>query len=139
MTDTTGLLGTPYALGGRKPGVAIDCLGTTLELARRMGLCAPDPWLQIEHAWRARAMDSFTGFPRCWGRLCEAEPSRIRDGDVLLSFAPRPWAAIVCDGHVWSASLEVGSVFCVPLLRWHAPPAEVWRHDPGSCSARPAG
>lgn len=137
--DTSGLLGTPYRLGRRTPGVEIDCLGVTLELARRMfgEACAPDPWRAIFRAWSRGELQTSAGFPLCWFRPAEGVP--IRDGDVLLFFGAHPWAAFVCNGHVWSADADIGSAYCRPLTRWTLKPGEVWRHDPAAHSQGPAG
>lgn len=125
---------TPYVLGGRAPGQGLDCLGTVLVIARRMGLCAPDPWQQILEAWELGGAVT-SGFPSCWFRLTDGAP--VLDGDVLLFFTSHPWSAIVCAGNVWSADPSVG-VYCRPLARWERRAAEVWRHDPTAHQEGPA-
>lgn len=121
------VLRTPYQERGRTVGVGLDCLGTVLEIASRMGLPAIDPWASIEEAWRTGKLDTASGFPDGWFRIA-AEAAR-EDGDVLLFFEHHPWAAIVCAGHVWSADARLGRVWCRSLATWTKQPAEVWRHD----------
>lgn len=127
------LLRTPYRLGGREVGQGIDCLGTVLEIADRMGLPAIDPWANIAAAWTTGTLDTSSGFPAGWLRI--AATATLQDGDVLLYFEQHPWSAIVCAGHVWTASENAGRVICVPLARWTQQPAEVWRHGRDRVSA----
>lgn len=128
--DTSGLLGTPYRLGGRLPGIEIDCLGTVLELTRReLGeACSPDPWRSIMRTWARGEVETSNGFPPCWRRSAAGAP--VVDGAVLVFFGSHPWCAKVVNGHVWSSDADIGSVYCRPLDRLKAKPAEVWVHDP---------
>jgi cell wall-associated NlpC family hydrolase len=124
------ILSTPYVVGGRTPGVGIDCLGVVAEIARRRGVPAPDGWPSIEAAYRRGEIDH-SGFPAGWVRVdAPADPYVIRDGDVLLFYGTHPWCAIVHAGHVYSSSREHGSAYCVPGYRWKVQPAEVWRWQP---------
>lgn len=126
MIDMTDVLMSAYALGGREPGRVIDCLGVTRVGAMRFCGCGPDPWMDIQQAWRAGTLDVTTGFPPCWIRRTDGQA--IENGDVLLFYGRHPWSAIVLDGHVYSADQEVGP-YCRPLSRWTKTPAEIWRHD----------
>lgn len=127
------ILRTPYQLGGREVGAGIDCLGTVLAIADRIGLPAIDPWANIASAWQAGTLDTASGFPDGWFRI--AATSTLEDGDVLLFFEHHPWAAIVCAGYVWTASENAGRVVCVSLARWTQQPAEVWRYGRDRVSA----
>jgi hypothetical protein len=138
MIETTDVLRSSYELGAREPGRRLDCLGTVLVLAERMGLCAPDPWRSIRRSWIEGGLQCGSGFPPCWVRLTDTK-APWRDGDVLLFFGRHPWSAIICNGHVWSADEDVGSVYCRPVSRWSKQPAEVWRHDPTVHQEGPAG
>jgi len=40
---TSGLVGTPFVVGVREPGVALDCLGAALSVLERLGLRRPGP------------------------------------------------------------------------------------------------
>lgn len=130
------LLGTPYVESGREPGVGIDCLGVVLYLCTLKGLPAPDPWPQIQAAWRRGDLSTASGFPPGWSRVTDGA---ITEGDVLLFFGRHPWSAIVFDGYVWSAHPEVGTPYCRPLIRWLKKPAETWRYAEDSREARPPG
>ena len=79
---------TPYVLGGREPGRGLDCLGTVLVVASRMGLCAPDPWQAIAEAWEQKQLHVPSGFPACWFRVTDSQP--LREGDVLLFYGLHP-------------------------------------------------
>jgi hypothetical protein len=122
------VLHTPYVLGGREIGAGLDCLGVVSIIARRRGLPPPDGWPSIRAAWERGELPTATGFPIGWRRQ---QPIRdLRDGDVLLYFGPEhPWSAIVHNGHVWSASPEVGGVFSMPASRWNRVPDELWRFE----------
>ena len=132
--DLRALLRTPYREGGRDVGLGIDCLGVVVEIARHLGLPLGDPWREIEAAWRNGTLDTASGFPAGWQRI-GSRIEQLRDGDVLLFYGVHPWSAIVYNEHVWSADAQVGGVFCRPLSRWSANPAEVWRHG---CEGVPA-
>jgi hypothetical protein len=134
MPDRHDLLPLRYRLGGRGDDGSIDCLGVTLRGAMQVHGCAPDPWRAIARAWARGELATSSGFPSCWIRQADASP--IAHGAVLLFFGAHPWAAIVVDGHVWSADADLG-VYCRPLVRWEKRPAEVWQHDPAAHSARP--
>lgn len=126
-TLASDLRRTPYLEGGRRVGHGIDCLGVVLEVAACLGLPAPDPWPQIEIAWRAGRLESCTGFPAGWRRLVPPpRPADWRQGDVLLYYGSHPWSAIMWEGHVWSAQPHVG-VYSRPVHRWRRTPAEHWR------------
>jgi hypothetical protein len=133
--DLADVLRTPYVLGGREPGVGLDCLGTVIEIARRRNLCAPDPWRAILDAWGRGTLEARTGFPPCWQRQIDGEP--IYDDDVLLFYGAHQWCAIVIDGWLWSADEKVGTVYRVPVSRLPRWPNEVWRHDGTAHRRRP--
>jgi len=125
--ETGDVLRSRYQLGGRDPGRVLDCLGTTLVIARRLQLCSHDPWRSIRRAWIA-GESCASGFPSCWVRL--ADNADWQSGDVLLFHGRHHWAAIVYAGHVWSADEDVGSAYCRPVATWARRPTEVWRLDP---------
>lgn len=130
------ILRSRYRLGARQAGVELDCLGTVLEVAKRCGLCMPDPWPHIRRQWLEGDAATASGFPSCWVR--SADVDGLRDGDVLLFYGAHPWVAIIAHSHVWSADAELGGAWRKPVVRWTKRPAEVWRHDPAACSPRPA-
>lgn len=119
------LLGTPYELGGRVPGVGIDCLGVVLWILKERGQQIPDPWetLRAQYADPGESCAQ-NGLPAGWRRLEEGEP--LRDGDVLLGFHAHHWSAVVHEGHVWTAKPGTG-VWSRPVNRWSMRPREVWR------------
>lgn len=131
------ILRSRYRLGARRVGEQLDCLGTVLEVCRRIGICAPDPWADLRRKWLAGDIASTSGFPPCWFRRAEA--TDLREGDVLLFYSTHPWVAIVARSYVWSADADLGSAYARPADRWRRKPAEVWAHDPAACSQRPAG
>src|SRR5688572_15752383 len=45
--DLADVRRTSYELGGRAPGVGLDCLGVCLVIAERLGIPSPDPWRAI--------------------------------------------------------------------------------------------
>jgi len=126
--DLRDILHTPYELGGRTPGIGLDCLGVVGEIARRRGMAPPDGWPSIRDAWEHDEIEASTGFPPGWVK--QDPVVGVEDGDVLLFFEPHAWCSIVDGGMLWSASHEQGSCFCMPLFRLRRKPIEVWRWQP---------
>lgn len=123
--DIRDILHTPYELGGRTVGLALDCLGAVGSIARRRGLPPPDGWPSMADAWRRGDLVAATGFPAGWVRQPPA--TTLLEGDVLVFVrAQRAGCAIVHGGMVVSADPRLG-VYCTPLDRWGIAPAEVWR------------
>ncbi len=125
------ILSSRYRLGGRRPGVALDCLGTCAEIGARIHACVGDPWKQIHEDWLAGKIDASSALPKCRVR---AEPgAALRHGDLLLFYPPapaHPWVAIVAFGHVWSADAKIGSPYGRRIDLWTRRPDEHWHHDP---------
>ncbi len=126
--ELSDLQRSAYELGGRDPGVAIDCLGLVGEIARRRGLPPPDGWPSIRDSWLQGRLDTCSGFPAGWVRQ---EPgTRLADLDVLLFVQRgRPGCAIVDRGLVWTANAAAG-VTATPLNRWAVVHTELWRFLP---------
>lgn len=124
MIDVSDIMRTPYVLGGRTVGEAIDCLGVVGEVARRRGLPAPDGWPSILRA--VAKGDAATGFPPGWARLADGE--QWCDGDVLVLPGAHPGCAIINDGFVLTARPGAG-VHAVLLYRWSQKPSQVWRFE----------
>jgi hypothetical protein len=125
------ILASRYRLGGRSPGHALDCAGTVLEIARRIGLCIEDPWAQLCADWAAGRVEMSSALPHCWRRT--EQGATMAHGDIALFYeqAPaHPWVAIVAYGHVWSADARVGSPYGRRATLWTRQPDELWRHDP---------
>jgi len=125
----TKILHTAYRLGGRIPGVGLDCLGVTIAICRLRNLPAPDPWGQIRAAWLEGKGVAATGFPAGWIKI--DDPAEvIRDGDVLIFAGNRQGVAIVHEGQVWTADAAAERVYRYPVFRLEKRPSEVWRFAP---------
>lgn len=125
MTPHEDLLRTPYELGGRQPGAALDCLGVVGEVAKRRGLPPPDGWPSLRESWLQGRLDTSSGFPQGWTR--QPPGTVVADLDVLLFVRRgRPGCAIVDRGLVWTAQPLIG-VTCIQLNRWSIAYHELWR------------
>lgn len=85
-------LGTPFQHQGRLRGLALDCIGLPICVARDLGLPVPnysnyDPFPTDETVLR-----------ECRRNLTEVEPSGMKPGDILCCRVPVPChVAIVTD------------------------------------------
>ncbi len=115
-----------HVVGGRLPGVELDCLGVALVILRdHFEIDVRDPWANLVDACSSAGAPG-TGLPAGWFR-CAADEHR-QDADVLLYFDPHPGVGIVVGGRVWSSSPAVGGAYCVPLTRDRRRVHEVYRH-----------
>jgi cell wall-associated NlpC family hydrolase len=118
MVPVDDLIGTPFVRGGRQPGVALDCLGLVLEVARRRGIPAVDPWDLLRSRWDAGDREiGDKHFPVGWDQTC-SEPQA---NDLLVMLDPRAntethLAFVDSPGWVIQ-STEVAGVVRTPLAR----------------------
>lgn len=117
------LMRLPYAENGRARDGAVDCVGVTLELARRRGLVLFDPWDRVSDLF-ALGLDVDHLFPPGW--VLAAPP--LRDDDVvLLRDNDRLGAGYVLDGYIVTAVRGIG---VLRLKASRVRPCQVWRFEP---------
>lgn len=105
------LLQMPFRRNGRFGSGAIDCLGITLEMARRRGRWLADPWDRVHDLHAAgQAVDHL--FSPGW----HLAGRPVLDDDVVLMNGAELGAGYVYGGHVYSGS-ESHGVYRVPLQR----------------------
>lgn len=117
------LLRLPFQRGGRIAEGAIDCLGVTLEMARRRGIPLDDPWDRLADLHRnGLPVDHL--FSPGWHRV---ESGPAVDDDVALLVGDELGVGWVLDGLLYTASLRHG-VHRAPLSRHSV--QELWRWQP---------
>lgn len=113
------LLRIPFETGGRIEGGTIDCLGITLEMARRRGVPLQDPWQRVGDLHRnALPVDHLfsPGWHRAEGTPC--------DDDVALLVGDELGVGWVLGGMLYTASKKRG-VHRLPITRHSI--QELWR------------
>lgn len=116
------LLRLPFATGGRLEDGTIDCLGITLEIARRRGLVLEDPWQRVGDLHR-NGMPVDHLFSPGWHRVHVAAV----DDDVALLVGDELGVGYVLGGLLYTASMRRGPSR-LPLSRH--PVQELWRWSP---------
>lgn len=114
------LLRLPWERGGRFARGTADCLGVTLEMARRRGVGLIDPWDRVaELHILGRSVDHL--FPPGWALV----DGPAQDDDIaLFSSAGELGAGYVLDSLIYSATARHG-VFRAPLARFRVD--QIWR------------
>lgn len=119
------LLALPFVRGARAGSGGIDCLGVTLEMARRrLGPVLLDPWDRVSHLHlTGQPVDHL--FSPGWTRVVDGNP---KDDDVVLLHSDAELAAgYVLGGLLYGASVRHG-VYRADLSRFTV--QQVWRYAP---------
>lgn len=127
-------MGAQFVEGGRDPQSGIDCLGVVLLVAEWAGLPAPDPWAQVQDAWRRGQRPIGANMPAGWVEIAWPAPlPMLRDLDVLV-MVERPGrdvaghVGIVWRGHVLSASRSTHGPYALRLDRQAPLIRQLWRY-----------
>ena len=80
VAEARAWVGTPYQHQQRLRGVAVDCVGLVIGVARALGLCEPG----FDFNGYGRAPDGRTMLDECDALMTRVQASAIRPGHVLV-------------------------------------------------------
>jgi cell wall-associated NlpC family hydrolase len=87
VSEAREWIGTPYRHQARAKGVAVDCVGLLIGVARRLGLVAPD----FDVTGYTRRPDGWTLIEECERHMTRLERDFMRYGDgVIVRFDAEP-------------------------------------------------
>lgn len=116
------LLALQFLAGGRFDDGAIDCLGVTLEMARRRVRPLEDPWHRLA-VLHAQCLPPDHLFSPGWSRV-EGKP--VDDDVLLLPCDGEMGAGYVLGDLLYSANRRHG-VFRLPVARFRV--HQLWRYS----------